>query len=285
MSEHFQESYRVLGIAPGASWHELKAAYRAKISASHPDRVQGDAAAKKHAEDQTKAINRAYQQLAKYFRKHGVLPVSSSPQATVRPRPGPSREPAPFTEPTAERASVTHKSIGTWSAFAIACTGALGYLLLGSQSDTSTELYPPTTAPAATDANPPFKHPAANQRLFAHGSTIGEVYSIQGVPTNTANDVWYYGTSKVYFSNGVVVHWEQTPEHPLKASAAAIRSATSPESTFGMGSTKAEVRRLQGDPIRESDKVWEYGVSRIYFEQDRVVKWYESPLDPLKLKR
>lgn len=284
MSEHFQESYRVLGIAPGASWHELKAAYRAKISASHPDRIQGDAAAKKRAEDQTKAINRAYQQLTKYFRKHGVLPVSSSPQATAPSQADPLREYVPFTEPIAEHVSVTHKSIGTWSAVAIACVGALGYFLFGSQSNNSTELHPSTAAPGA-DTNPALKEPIANQRLFAHGSTIGEVYSIQGVPTNTANDVWYYGTSKVYFSNGVVVHWEQTPEHPLKASTAATRGPALPESTFGMGSTKSEVRRLQGDPIRESDKVWEYGVSRIYFEQDRVVKWYESPLDPLKIKR
>lgn len=282
MSDHFQESYRILGIAPGASWRELKAAYRAKISASHPDRIQGDAATKKRAEDQTKAINRAYQQLAKYFRKHGVLPVSSSPQATAPSQADPLREDVPFTEPIAQ--PVTHKSIGAWGVVAIVCISAFGYLLFGSQSDNPTELHLPTAAPA-TDTNPPSKEPAAHQRLFAHGSTIGEVYSIQGIPTRTANDVWYYGTSKVYFSNGVVVHWEQTPEHPLKASAAATRGPALPESTFGMGSSKAEVRRLQGDPIRESDKVWEYGVSRIYFEQDRVVKWYESPLDPLKIKR
>lgn len=115
---------------------------------------------------------------------------------------------------------------------------------------------------------------------------MGEVYAAQGVPNSANQDVWHYGTSKVHFQNGVVIRWEESRDHPLKARIDSNPTSSSKTSTvFSKGSTKSEVRSIQGDPIRESDKMWDYSVSRVFFEDDRVVDWYESPLDPLKVKR
>jgi hypothetical protein len=52
-----------------------------------------------------------------------------------------------------------------------------------------------------------------------------------------------------------------------------------------VGSTKEEVRELQGVPMSESDSVWSYGSSKVYFERDRVVRWEADPLHPLRVPR
>ena len=284
MSEDFEEHYRVLDLAPGASWTELKAAYRTKVRAWHPDRIQGNAALRQHAEDHTKSINHAYKQLANYFRAHGTLPLYSHAAPSELPtRAKPSTASAFSFDPEIPlpAASVKrHKDIGA-VLLVLGLLASLYFVTLSTNPDSTH----PRPNPPQQASTPTPGEPVANESLFAPGSTIGDVYSAQGVPTKTDGDVWYYGTSKVYFSNGTVVYWEQTPEHPLRAR---LRSSLAPapaNSMFGQGSTKTEVRRLQGEPLRESDNVWEYGVSRVYFEQDRVVSWYESPLDPLKVKR
>jgi DnaJ-domain-containing protein 1 len=53
--------FEVLGVAPAASFEEIKKAYRAKISSYHPDRVASLASEfKQLAEERSKLINEAY---------------------------------------------------------------------------------------------------------------------------------------------------------------------------------------------------------------------------------
>ncbi len=55
--------YRVLGLAPGASMDEVKAAWRRKMRDTHPDRFAGDPVAEARAHEEAQAINRAYREL------------------------------------------------------------------------------------------------------------------------------------------------------------------------------------------------------------------------------
>ena len=50
---------------------------------------------------------------------------------------------------------------------------------------------------------------------FTYGASKLEVEAIQGRPTAKKEDVWFYGLSKVYFRNGLVVRWENDPRTPL----------------------------------------------------------------------
>jgi DnaJ-domain-containing protein 1 len=53
--------FEVLGVPPAASFEEIKAAYRAKISSYHPDRVASLASEfRQLAEERSKLINEAY---------------------------------------------------------------------------------------------------------------------------------------------------------------------------------------------------------------------------------
>ena len=55
-------------------------------------------------------------------------------------------------------------------------------------------------------------------------------------------------------------------------------------SRFGMGSTQAEVLRIQGPPTFSSDNLWRYGSSEVYFLAGRVVGWRSSTDHSLKVR-
>lgn len=291
MSHNFFEHYALLGLRPGAGWRELKAAYRKQIRTWHPDRFQGDPDARARAEELTKSINRAYHELTQYYRQHAALPLTHDTSESPR-----SGHYAPAARPDSSSVSPTFRAspLAPWRTvtpsvrYGAALLGSVAVLLLlvkmfaphnaPAPSAPITPIQPAVT-PTDNSTSAPRKEP-----LITYGSTMGEVYAVQGVPSRTEPDVWHYGTSKIYFRNGAVLRWEEDRDHPLKTHIVANTSLAQ-MSVFGKGSTKSEVRSIQGTPIRESDKMWDYGVSRVYFQGDLVVDWYESPLGPLKVKR
>jgi Flp pilus assembly protein TadD len=50
------------------------------------------------------------------------------------------------------------------------------------------------------------------------------------------------------------------------------------------GSSKADVRRIQGTPTSLTDAEWDYGPSSVYFSNGRVVGWRNHPDTPLKAR-
>ena len=63
MSAELNRCYELLGVKPGASVAELKAAYRDMAKVWHPDRFGHDERLQKKAQDKLKEINEAYEQL------------------------------------------------------------------------------------------------------------------------------------------------------------------------------------------------------------------------------
>ena len=51
------------------------------------------------------------------------------------------------------------------------------------------------------------------------------------------------------------------------------------------GANKQDVLAIQGQPLRETDTTWEYGLSRINFQYGKVIDWYENPMSPLIVQR
>ena len=74
--------YEVLGVRPGASRQELKAAYRDLTKVWHPDRFAHDPRLQQKAEEKLKEINEAYEQLiaGKIWRSR----VTASPRSSRR---------------------------------------------------------------------------------------------------------------------------------------------------------------------------------------------------------
>ena len=61
--KHAHRFYEILGVKPGASRTEIKAAWRDKMKQHHPDRFASNPKAERAAAEQARQINQAYQEL------------------------------------------------------------------------------------------------------------------------------------------------------------------------------------------------------------------------------
>ena len=62
-ARHAHRYYQVLGVPPGSDLPTVKAAWRAKMRETHPDRFVHDAKAEAEAQSRAQEINRAYEEL------------------------------------------------------------------------------------------------------------------------------------------------------------------------------------------------------------------------------
>lgn len=300
MDRHIK-NYHLLGIRPGDSRQKLRQAYKLAIRKWHPDRFSFGDSDRDAAEERTKEINRAYQELQEYFQKNGCMPLDVKQPTPRRPdelaiSPAPPQQCGvevteanhrPWT-PANKRATKNNAGRRSILGLFFVAIPLLGYHFFLSPDDF--ELPVTNWFSGASVAVPDTQMEQAPQKVkrkyFTNGSSLGEVHSIQGIPTKIEDDIWYYGDAKVFFKNGKVSHWIDSADHRLLA-----RPNQEPQAQetvvqyFSKGSTKAEVRAIQGTPLRETDNLWDYGISRIYFERDKVVGWHESPLEPLRIKR
>lgn len=300
MTENFLKNYHVLGISPGATWKQLRQAYKKLVNTWHPDRFQQDGRQKRLAEEKTKEITQAYMELAEYHRNFGVLPLAAEERKpSVAEVSAPNNEATHETVPQAapgenystvasEGTDSDRSSLRRPRVVMVAVLIASLYLIWLALPAERTE--PPVFGsqdnPRATDSRASSIPDNANRddERFSVGSSLGDVYAIQGVPTRTEDDIWHYGNSKVYFSKGKVVRWEESMDSPLQVDI--IHSYNAPKTEyFGRGSSKGEVQGVQGAPDRDNGDTWDYGLSRVYFEHDRVTDWRESPINPLKVRR
>jgi hypothetical protein len=293
----YWDCYATLGVTPDTDWETLRAHYKRLMGQWHPDRFSADTASEAIAEERSKRITRAYQELEKYRRDHGVLP-RMKPAAVAVAAQGPMR----FADPVSGRAdSKDRADPGTTGAnfresakrrpgrrrrVAIALSALIVVLYLSYRYHD--EWVPNDTADGARDPDvaaqaPPLAENPREPGGISVGSTLGEVYAIQGVPTLTRGDSWHYGNSQIHFAQGKVISWNQHPDNPLRI--ARDQPIQLRGGYFGVGSTKDEVRATQGTPVTETETVWDYGPSRIYFEHNRVIRWEESPMQLLRVPR
>lgn len=283
----YSDCYAALGVTPDTDWKTLRANYKRLIGRWHPDRFSADAARKDIAEERCKRIMLAYQALERYRREHGVLPLIADARSrepdvgTVSDRTGTEGRAETVTEQTTDRTRVPRKPEHRHRV-AIVLIIFVAAIYLFSRDPSAVTPHDneaaDTGADAATQA-PSVAQTPGDSGGISIGSTLGEVYSIQGVPTLTQGDTWYYGKSQVRFSKGQVISWKEHPDNPLRI--APDQPVLSGERQFGMGSTKEQVREVQGVPVTATETVWDYGPSRVYFEHNRVVRWETSPLQPL----
>ncbi|HKW39217.1 MAG TPA: J domain-containing protein [Burkholderiales bacterium] len=285
----YSRHYAVLRVERDIEWKALRARYKRLIGQWHPDRFPDYGSQREMAEERSKQITIAYQALESYYRRHGVLPPIEPPKiaepaAGIADRAPPTvaagagavrREPA---RPAAGRRQ---------RAFIVLCSVVMASFAVYHYSDEGVRALLGTTAespaPDSRSEAPSGTGDSQQSGGITAGSTLGDVYAIQGIPTLTRGDTWYYGKSTIRFEQGKVVSWTQHPDNPLRI--ARDQPVELREGVFDVGSSKDEVRLIQGTPVSETEKVWDYGTSRVYFEHNRVVRWEASPLQPLRVPR
>ncbi len=281
MNDKYLHHYRTLGIEPGCTQQELKASYHRLAREWHPDRFIARPSAgkgKRLTEDRIKEINHAYWSLSDYYRKHGRLPLEPL-SSTAQTSGDASTDQHLYSTSTNGKSPRNPFYYGRY--LIIGALLGLVFTIWYDRPASEMDGFP-------LSQNAPEDSLPARKEYFSVGSKPGDVYAAQGIPTKTENDVWHYGQSRVYFEKGVVTRWVEDSKYPLMVSEVGENEEDASPSVikfFSQGSTKQEVRAVQGTPLRETDTLWEYRVSRVYFKNDRVTGWYSSPLDPLRVHR
>ncbi len=252
---NFLQCYQMLDLEPGCTWAELQTAYRHLVQQWHPDRFEAHPDQHHLAAQKILELNEAFEMLSRHHTVYGHLPGEPVPVPVQR---------SASTETKRSRSQRTAIPVAPVGAagktprwllvIAMAVLGAALYLAITDKS--TVELPTPDTlatpeepegmlesdvtetdamdapeppaptavpAPASTVTAPTL--PAA---FFTRGDTPGKVFEVEGVPTRTVGDIWFYGKSEVHFNKGVVVSWQESPDRPLKAlgsSAAAAAAA------------------------------------------------------------
>jgi hypothetical protein len=311
----FSRLYDTLGLKPGCSWEQVRKAYRRQAQSWHPDRFPETSPERAEAEKKIVRINHAYRILAAYWKQFGTLPGQNLEQQRDskpkrRPPPRPATQPAPrattappgSARPRPERQSAQRVSQHDYHALSLValvfmCVFVFGLLYLDPKprnsvsNPTASSLRRSAPGLTADPAAPPtLIKPARDDKsmpFFTIGSSMAKVNEIQGIPTRIEGNDWYYGASKIHFVDGLVASWQISASDPLYAmeifDPSRDLAGSAQQGRIRKGSTKSEVRKIQGKPLFESEDVWEYRVSRIYFKNDRVIGWHNSPLDPLKV--
>jgi hypothetical protein len=108
---------------------------------------------------------------------------------------------------------------------------------------------------------------------FAPGDTRARVIAVQGPPDEVGANLFRYGSSVVYFEADRVTHWSEG--RPRLHVLVLPRFEFTGLATFGIGSSRADVIRVQGEPARFTARAFYYGASAVYFDREWVVDWLE----------
>lgn len=248
--------YQLLGLPYGAPPEAVKRAYKAFVKAWHPDRFPQGSTRQRQAEDRLKEVTAAYRRIRSQW---GAEPAGSKPETTPvseqRPqRPGATWTGAPkpfqafswrWMRESIRRFQTTFRVSRAWPVLLL-LAGVLLALLIefdpfpfpGSSRDHSPRRDPEPPLAVAPVPLPPQASPAALP-LERATPPPGPSAKISGTPP------------------------------PVPASA-----PDSPARTFfTLGSTKAEVLRVQGRPSKVYGQKWVYGLSEVTFKDGRVWRY------------
>lgn len=233
---NFQRCYELIGLPPGCSWEELQSGYRRQVQKWHPDRYEQDPEQRQLASQRMLELNEAYAVLSEFQRQYGYLPAQPPPSEPAPPpaAPPPTAGAAPRRARSTVRRPRAHKTyaVSPWLLISAILLG--GYFLFVDLIPD--DLGPPSGSvlPTPIDQPPPprddknkrdngtapqskaVKNNLEPESTFTYGDLPGWVYEVEGIPTRTSGDLWFYGTSEVLFADGKVVSWYSSPEHPLK---------------------------------------------------------------------
>jgi hypothetical protein len=314
-SDNIERDYKTLHLEPEASFDEVKRAYRSLVKVWHPDRFAQTPHMQQQALEKLQVINRAYANI----RSASLPPCSRSTPAPMPSNRGATSQETPGKAVVDCRSSAETGRVPTWTialAAFITLRLLVAYVLAGTPWPQALPLTPaadvlssapavslptrvqqpavasaPAQVPAAEVADhgaslPPgsVDQPYSTRQYFTVGSTKAEVLAVQGTPSLAEAHLWEYGGSRVYFRYGKVTRWEVWPRWPLKVRLLPATAVDTMPPYFTVGSTKDEVLSIQGTPSRFTERVWDYGQSRVYFDGDRVSRWHEWRGSPLKAR-
>jgi len=226
--------YKTLNAKPYCNIKELRKAYKIQIQKWHPDKHVNNPTKKVVAEQKTIRVNQAYKHLLHQYRKFGqpVKPVKKIE------KPKPAIIPIQKTSTVHTKKAVKAKDAaykGYLPIFLpIFITTLMIILYLNetqesaeiSHIDTNfetarTDIQPDNTLSIPSDAYPDPNTSSEEEEeelsFYTEGSSVKDVITVQGVPSDIKDGKWFYGESEVHFKDGKVINWVRKSGSPLKA--------------------------------------------------------------------
>lgn len=278
MPSNLDECYRTLGLKPGASRQDVKRAHRDLAKVWHPDRFPGDPRLRAKAEEQLKLINEAYQALSREGAAKPVTPAGArhggphresaaaragAPRATAWQRPQPRRDPPGGDRPVSPADRPVRQGRfrgGQWLVSVLALAALIAIALYYRKV-----ARPPASLQKAT--------PAASEPGLPAGPRVSGGAPPQASPT-----------AQVEKPPGRIAAQALPAPGPAASASLPFAQSKLPAGYFTVGSTQADVRRVEGSPAEANHNVWRYGASIVIFSDGRVVSWDIRPDSPLKVR-
>ena len=241
----------VLGVSEYSSMSEVKQAHRDLASVWHPDRFLDNPRLQDKATEKLKEINVAYEALVKFHEAHGSFSFVPGdlepPREYIREEPGGSEtdmEERP-SEAAAEEEEISGRS---WFARHVVLLSVLISICL-----------------------------------------VGLVYIVLA---HKKLDLRSPPTSPTPYQATVVESGPQAAvKPPPPAKIPSEKGKTTPPGKpaggskyFTLGSSKEQVRAVEGAPQQLTDSRWAYGSSYVDFTKGQVTGWLSSSLNPLSVK-
>lgn len=243
MRKSAHDYYRTLGLTPGASARELRRAYLRLVKRWHPDQFANSSRDQISAQEKLKEINEAYS----FLRDH---------------RPGQTPDGDGYTWPSGYSRGATAE----WNAYR-----------------QRANYEPPIYDPYEGDYQ---YHPIGNSRSNKWWVVVAVILiaNIAQIGTGIGN---YAPPKHGTAQRSQAFRQEAMPMTIFAAQPSDIapentRSVASPLPYFFVGSTKADVYRIQGMPQWSNEREWRYGDSRVYFNGAMVASWQSTDKFPLK---
>jgi len=247
--------YQLLGLPYGAPPEAVKKAYKTFVKTWHPDRFPQGSTRQRQAEDRLKAVTAAYRRIRSQW---GAERVESQPEPAPprgnRRRPVSTRPGAPdsFLAFPWRRLGAQIRSLRLPFSLARAWPGllllVLALLAFQIELDPSSPPKPPPGPASSQNPIPP--------------SAVAPIPSPSPVPVAAP-------PSDSPAPSSLTPAKHPDPRPPVPASA-----PDSPARTFfTLGSTKAEVLRVQGRPGKVHGQKWVYGLSEVTFKDGRVWRY------------
>ena len=282
----FLKLYKTLGVKPGASLDEIKAAYRKKARLWHPDRLPENSPPQ--SAERFKDANNAFREIEKYYKQYGDVPLAVSDNLLHSPASHHPKHVTPTTttshakpkqEPVKKRVKKTQQAKKRGKLFPIILIALVTYVAYvlyypQKQAEVSGSEQAPVPPISTKQSAPP----------FAFNSTMGEVLDAQGKPDRVIGETWHYDTSTITFNElGRVKFWSEKGTKLNYYHTTSVKDSFK-EGKITQGSTTEDVLRLQGPPTHVTDDgVWIYGASRILFVEEKVIAWENSTKNPLNV--
>ncbi len=294
MRKDVQQFYRALELNPGATPVEIRGAYRQLIQRWHPDRFKSGSLMQSAAEELTKEINEAYDQLyKKQLYKKSLSRKESAPEPSPAAEPEAEEpddavEPAP--EPVAKKRAVWHwRSVlrDPWVRAAMICALVLAGLALWPRNgahrhfavrwlaDPSEAADPITTKiPEPTRSETRVRFVARPRILPDETLTPRASDSPKGLPPEASlrDESRFAGLAISSLRAPSATPFIPTLSHADRI----VRAAEEALEVIEVGAPRARVLFLQGKPDDASAGVLRYGSSLVYLAGGFVRGWSEG---------